>query len=487
MHADLVFDDDGEPIKLAGTAQDVSERKVAEAEIRFLAYHDSLTRLGNRRLFRERLGFALAQARRNQTIVGVMFLDLDNFKRINDTLGHSAGDELLKEVAERLTRSVRETDCVSRSLEDESALTVSRFGGDEFMISLTSVRTTEEIAKVALRIREALTAPLQLEGQEVVVSASLGIAVAPKDGGDVDELLRNADAAMYAAKQQARGSYAFYEPSMSGHEKKDLELESDLRQAIEQGQLSVNYQPKVALATGVITGFEALVRWQHPLLGAIPPSEFIPLAEQAGLIVSLGEFVLRSVCSQVNIWSESGLPPLRISVNLSAYQLRTREIVNTVTDILEETRVSPGLLDVEFTESSMMENRQVGVDIFQRLRGVGITVSLDDFGTGHSSLSFLKGFPVDTLKIDCSFVSELSDPDYAAITAAIISMAKALNLRTIAEGVETEEQLAFLRANGCDEMQGYLFSRPLSVADATQLQWDLVNGISTCRLPEPST
>ena len=327
-----------------------------------------------------------------------------------------------------------------------------------------------------------------LKGQDVVVTASLGVAVAPADGEYVDELLRNADAAMYKAKQRVPGSYLFYERSMNGSDPKNLKLENDLRKAIAQGQLSLNYQPKVALATGKVTGFEALVRWQHPLLGAIPPSDFIPLAEQAGLIIGLGEFVLRSVCSQVNVWRESGLPQLRVSVNLSAHHFRTDEIARTVTDILEEADVSPRLLDIEITESTMMENKQIAVAVLQRLKGVGVTVSLDDFGTGYSSLSYLKGFPIDTVKIDRSFVCELeSDPDYAAITAAIISMSKTLNLRTVAEGVETEGQLAFLRANGCDEMQGYLFSRPLSVADATQLQRDLVNGSSSCRLPQDDT
>jgi EAL domain-containing protein (putative c-di-GMP-specific phosphodiesterase class I) len=309
-----------------------------------------------------------------------------------------------------------------------------------------------------------------VEGNDVVVTASIGIAVAPDDGEDVDSLIRNADAAMYAAKNQGRATYKFYKLSMNEVAHGHLRLESDLRKALDRGELLLHYQPKLELASGRVTGFEALVRWQHPELGMVPPNDFIPLAEQAGLIGPVGEFVLRTACSQMRAWREMGLPPLRVSVNLSAHQFRTDEVADTVERVLRETPVSPRCLDVEITESAMMQNKNVTVSVLRRLKGIGITVSLDDFGTGYSSLSYLKGFPIDTVKIDRSFIRDLTtDPDDAAITAAIISMAKTLNLRVTAEGVETEEQLAFLRAHGCDEMQGYLFSPPVPADQATEM------------------
>jgi diguanylate cyclase (GGDEF)-like protein/PAS domain S-box-containing protein len=470
LHADVVFDDSGRPAALSGTAQDVTDRKRAEAEVRFLAYHDSLTGLGNRRLFRERLSHQLAQARRDQAIVGVLFLDLDHFKRINDTLSHTLGDTLLRRVSDRLRNCVRESDFVSRSLPDESRPTVSRFAGDEFTVSLSSVGSAEEAGRVAARILEVLSRPFELEGQQVVLTASAGLTLAPADGDDVDTLLRNADAAMSYAKSRGRSNFQFYRPDMRELGRRNLRMETDLRAAIERNQLVLHYQPKVALDSGRINGFEALVRWQHPTSGLLPPAEFLPVAEQAGLIVPLGESVLRTACAQARQWQESGFSPMPVSVNFSANQFRTEQVTETVDRVLRETPLDPHLLEVEITESTMMENQGVALRSLQRMKGIGITVSLDDFGTGYSSLSYLKGFPVDAIKIDRSFTRDLStDSDTATITAAIISMAHTLNLRVVAEGVETDAQLAFLRDCGCDEIQGYLFSRPVPADQATSL------------------
>ncbi|MBW2279689.1 MAG: EAL domain-containing protein [Deltaproteobacteria bacterium] len=474
LQGEVAFDAQNQPYELSGTAQDVTDRKRAEAEARFLAYHDTLTRLGNRHLFRERLDYSLAQARRHQTIVAVIVLDLDHFKRINDTFGHPVGDNLLVSVADRLTNCVREGDFVSRSLPDDAGPTVSRFGGDEFMLSLSSVRNAAEVGQVTERILEVLSRPYDVEGTEIVVTASAGVSVSPSDGDDVDTLLHNADAAMYYAKGQGRGHYQFYKPSMSELAGKNLELESELRAALQNEQFILHYQPKVELPSGRITGFEALVRWQHPEKGLVPPNAFLPVAEQAGLIVPLGELVLRTACEQTKHWREMGFNALRMSVNMSAHQFCTEAIFDTVVRVLRETPLSPRSLDVEITESTMMENQGVAVDSLQRMKGIGVTVSLDDFGTGYSSLSYLKGFPVDTVKIDRSFVRDVTtDPDTAAITRAIISMAHALSLNVVAEGVETEAQLEFLAGCGCDEIQGYLFSRPVPADEA---QYILENG-----------
>ncbi len=470
LQGEVSTSEDGDPLELSGTAQDVSGRKRAEEEVRFLAYHDSLTRLGNQRLFRDRLNHGLAQARRQGEIVGVVLLDLDHFKRINDTFGHSVGDMLLQRVADRLQNCVREGDTVTRSLVAPDDSTVSRFGGDEFMVLLPSVRRPQEAGHVARRVVDVLAHPFDLDGHQVVVTASAGISIGPTDGEDVDALLRNAVAAMYAAKERARGSYQFYERSMNDVVRRNLELEGELRAALDADQLSVHYQPKVELATNRITSVEALVRWTHPELGSVPPGQFVPVAEQAGLIVAVGEFVLRTACAQTRRWHEAGFEDLRISVNLSAQQLRTDEITFTVSQILHETGLLPKYLDVEITESMMIENKGVAIAALHQLKGVGITVSLDDFGTGYSSLSYLNSLPVDFVKIDRTFVSAIgTDPNNAVITAAIISMAHTLGLQVVAEGVETEEQRRFLLERDCDEMQGYLFSKPLPADELTEL------------------
>jgi diguanylate cyclase (GGDEF)-like protein len=455
---------------LGGIAQDITERKQAEEEIRFLAYHDSLTRLGNRHLFKEHLGRALAYTRRHGGMVTVLFLDLEHFKRINDMLGHSTGDLLLRRVAERLAKCLRETDMVSRMASDESNASVSRFGGDEFIILLSEVADSKAAAGVAKRILDVLGAPLIVHDQEVVIGGSIGIAVAPRDGDDTDTLLRHADAAMYHAKQLGGNNFQFFRESLRTSAPKSLWMESELRRALEGGELQVYYQPKVDILSGQITGFEALLRWPHPTMGMVLPNDFLPLAEQLGLIGAIGNFVLTTACQQAKAWQDAGVETFRVSVNLSPQQFKDRRIVETVTETLRDTGLNPHLLELEITENTLIENEAVAIEALRSMKGIGIAVSLDDFGTGYSSLSYLKRFPVDTVKIDRSFVRDIpADPEDAAITAAIISMAQALNLRVVAEGVETEEQRAFLAERGCDEMQGYLFGPAVPAEAITEL------------------
>ncbi len=468
LQAEALSGDGDRAVRIAGVAQDITRRKRAEAEIRFLAYHDSLTRLANRRLFKEHLKRSLARARRRRGCAALLFIDLDHFKRINDTLGHSMGDLLLQRVADRLAKCIRETDCISRNQSEETDSNVSRFGGDEFIILLDQVADADAAGSVAQRVLDVLAPPMVLHDQEVVISASIGIAIAPRDGESVDGLLRRADAAMYHAKESGRNNYQLFEESLQPSSRARLALESDLRRAIERGEIQVHYQPRVDMGSGQPTGFEALARWHHAELGMIPPGEFVPIAEESGLIAALGDLVLRRACVQARLWAESGMGNFRVSVNLSPLQFKNQSIFETVQRILAETGLSPGFLELEITESTLIENEEMATEALRALKGIGISVSLDDFGTGYSSLSYLKRFPVDTVKIDRSFVRDIpNDADDAAIVAAIISMAQALNLQIVAEGVETEEQRAFLSDRGCNEIQGFLVS-PAVPADSIE-------------------
>jgi diguanylate cyclase (GGDEF)-like protein/PAS domain S-box-containing protein len=454
--ARLIVDSDGRPVAVEGTVQDITERKRAEEQIRYLAYHDSLTGLGNRRLFKERLAMAVATARRNEWRAGILFLDLDHFKRINDTLGHSVGDELLQGVADRLVASVRETDVVTRDMPSA----ISRLGGDEFTILLEGIHDAQDLAKVARRILESLQRPFHLSGHEVVISGSIGITAWPEDGDDVEALLRNADTAMYHAKEQGRNNYQFYAQSMNAVALKRLILEGKLRRALEHDEFEVQYQPKVSLATGAVTGLEALVRWRDPELGLVLPGEFIPIAEETGLIVPLSDWVARAVCLQLAAWRDRGRRLVPIAVNLSAHQFRTGKLEEKIGAMLRETGVAPELLELEITESTLMQDEPRVVAALEALRAQGMRISIDDFGTGYSSLAYLRRLPVDTLKVDRSFVQGIAaNEGDAALTAAIVSMARALGLRTVAEGVETEAQRDLLRGFGCDEMQGWLVSK----------------------------
>ncbi len=429
--------------------RDITERKRAEDTIKHMAYHDSLTDLPNRALFEDRLTVALAQVRRKRRMAAVMFLDLDRFKVVNDTVGHALGDRLLQSVAERLTGLVRDGD------------TVARVGGDEFTLLLQEVGRAEEVAEVAERVLDALRQPWVLNGHEFRITTSIGIAMFPNDGEDVDSLLSNADTAMYRAKDQGRDNYKLYTPAMNARIVERLALENSLRHGLERGEFLVYYQPQVDIASGKIVGMEALVRWQHPERGLVFPAEFIPVAEETGLIVPLGAWVLRTACAQNKAWQAAGFPPMRVAVNLSARQFQQRDLIEVVDEVLKETGLEARWLQLEITEGMAMQDVESNIAVLRELREMGVQIAIDDFGTGHSSLSYLSRLPIDVIKIDQSFVQDLTtDPNGAAIARSIIVMAHNLKLRVIAEGVETEEQLAFLKKRRCDEMQGYLFSKP---------------------------
>jgi diguanylate cyclase (GGDEF)-like protein/PAS domain S-box-containing protein len=438
--------------------RDITDRKAAEDRIQFLAYHDALTELPQRLLLEDRLSKALAGARRRDEKVALLFLDLDRFKIINDTLGHAYGDMVLEEVARRLTGWARDQD------------TVARVGGDEFLIMLTGVKAIADAAIAAQRVVEAMSAPFVVQGHSLSVGCSIGISIFPEHGADGETLIRNADAAMYSAKDGGRGNALFFTDQMNAHAVERLAMDKNLRLALAREEFSLMYQPQAEIGSGTITGFEALIRWQQPELGLIPPDRFISTAENNGLILPIGEWVLRTACTQARKWYDSGLLEVPVAVNVSAVQFRQQDFAAVVRRVLLETRLPPQLLELELTETLLLANADVTHSVLQDLKEMGLRLSIDDFGTGHSSLSYLKHFPVSKLKIDRSFVRDLAvDPDEAAITIAIINMAKSLNLKVIAEGVEDEAQMSFLRQHGCDEMQGYYFSQPLTADDTGRM------------------
>jgi diguanylate cyclase (GGDEF)-like protein len=433
------------------TAREIDARIAAE-QVQFLAFYDALTGLPNRRLLQDRLNQALASARRQKNKLGLLFLDLDRFKDINDSLGHSVGDLLLQEVAERLKAWGREQD------------TVARLGGDEFLIALTHVKDTPDAAVAAERLMDAMTAEFVIQGHSLNVSCSIGISIFPEHGADCETLIKNADAAMYSAKADGRNNFRFFTEDMNAQAVERLTLESGLRSALAQEQLFLMYQPQMDIATGRITGLEALLRWQHPELGLVPPDRFIRIAENIGLIVPIGEWVLRTACSQARKWQDEGIPAVSVAVNVSAVQFRQEGFCGLIQRVLHETGLAPQYLELELTESLLLANADLMLSVVQELKAMGVTLAIDDFGTGYSSFSYLRQFRVSKLKIDRVFIRDVAvNPDDAAITTAIISMAKSLRLKVIAEGVETEAQMSFLRAHQCDEIQGYYFSKPLAV------------------------
>ena len=449
-------------VAMAASIGGALKRQQAETTIRYQAFHDLLTGLPNRMLFNDRLPLALSNASRTESMLAVMFLDLDRFKTINDTLGHAIGDQLLQGVALRLAHCLREGD------------TIARWGGDEFTLLLPQIGSAEDAAKAAQRLGEALKPAFYLETHELYISCSIGIALYPHDGNDAQTLLKHADAALYRVKEQGRNGYQMYTPAINSQASALLALESHLHHALERDEFVLYYQPQININSGEVTAMEALIRWQHPDLGAIAPSTFIPLAEENGLIVPIGEWVLHTACAQNKAWQEAGLPPLRIGVNLSARQFQQPRLVETIAQLLAQTQLEPRYLELEITETIAMQNVASTTSMLQVLQAMGIHISLDDFGTGYSSLGYLKHFPLNTIKIDQSFVHELTiDPHDAAIVNAVIALGRGLNLNVVAEGVETTAQLDYLRSRHCEEMQGYLFSHPMPAAAATQwLQTD---------------
>jgi diguanylate cyclase (GGDEF)-like protein len=467
MHRQVVAVEGG----VVAIVRDITERKLAEQRIHHMAHHDDLTGLPNRSLIRDRLDQAILHAQRKGRCVAVAFIDLDSFKLVNDGLGHNAGDELLKVVGARMQDCVRGDDMVGR------------FGGDEFVIVLTDLgEDALAIAPVLEKIRQAVTRPVLLDGQEVQVSCSMGVVMYPRDGEDPNTLMMNADAAMYRAKEMGNNNFQFYTREMNASVEEKLVLLEGLRNAVDEQQFSLLYQPKVDLRSGLIFGVEALIRWHHPEHGMISPLRFIGLAEESGLIVAIGDWVLRTACRQNMAWRAAGLAPISMSVNVSPRQFEEKRLVERVALALEDSALPAGALELEVTESLIMRDLAQSVGKMRELKAMGISLSIDDFGTGYSSLSALKSFPISTLKIDKSFISELADNrDDQAIAMAVISLGHKLNLRVIAEGVETEEQCRFLRENDCDEMQGYLFSRPLPPGEVAALL--LAQGSHCVRAP----
>jgi diguanylate cyclase (GGDEF)-like protein/PAS domain S-box-containing protein len=448
--ASPIHDSEGQDVGAVTIFRDVSGARTMAQEKTHTAEHDFLTGLPNRLLLSDRLSQAVALAPRRQDKIAVLFLDLDNFKHINDSLGHPTGDKLLQSVAKRLVECVRGSD------------TVSRQGGDEFVMLLSDAEHWEDAAVVAARMLQAVARAHSIDRHDLHITASIGVSVYPDDGLDAETLIKNADTAMYQAKENGRQNYRFFEPEMNVRAVERQSIEEGLRRALERREFALHYQPIIDLRTGAITGAEALIRWTHPTRGSVPPVQFIPVAEDCGLMGQIGFWVLGKVCEQARAWLDAGLPVTTMAVNVSAMEFRDENFLENLVATLSETGLDPGVLVVELTESLLMKHAEAAASILQALREKGVRVAIDDFGTGYSSLGYLRKFPLDALKIDQSFVRQISDPaEDTAIVTAVIGMARSLNLRVIAEGVETLEELEFLRARHCDEVQGYYFSRPV--------------------------
>ena len=455
----------------SGIIQDLTEKRKAEEEIRYLAYYDQLTQLPNQFLFKERLGKAIIDADRSHTHVAVLLLNLDNFKSINDAFDHATGDQLLQVVADRVVRSLRETDIKSRT-QDIS----SRFGGDEFGIVLEELCDLPSAAVIASRIIQSIAEEIKLKDQPFYLASRIGISIFPQDGTEPELLLRNAAAALSRARETGKNSFQFYTNDLNARAYERFLLESSLRKAIDKDQLRLYYQPKVDINTGFVVAVEALIRWMHPEHGLVSPVDFIPLAEDTGLIIPIGEWVLETACAQIADWKQRDFEPIQMAVNLSAGQFRDKDLINMLDRHIKTDSIKKGLLELEVTESMLMDEIEIAISILENLRARGARIAIDDFGTGYSSLSYLKRFPLSTLKIDRSFVHDITnDEDDAAIVNAIISMSSSLNITVVAEGVETEEQLLHLKRLGCDIAQGFLISPPVPAHEVEQFfgDWNL--------------
>lgn len=443
--------------------------KRQEDRLRYLAYYDPLTNLPNRRSFNEQLNRILKRSQRRQSNAALLFIDLDHFKRINDSIGHARGDHLLVEIAKRLSLELREDDAVNYLSEgdtNEADLEqinpeIARLGGDEFTVVLSDVPDINHIEGVAKRLLDSLSQPIQLHSHNPVVTPSIGIAVFPQDGHNPETLVRNADTAMYVAKAEGRACFRFYDEDMNAQAVEHLKMEEELRDALRKQELELRYQPQIDYRTGEVVSMEALVRWKHPVRGMVPPSEFIPVAERTGQIIELGEWVMEEVARNCIHWDSIGMNDFRVCVNISPLQFNQSNLPKWISDFLDKSGLPAERLELELTESAIMNDAETNIEKLRELKAIGVDLAVDDFGTGYSSLSYLKRFPIDTLKIDQSFVADLDSPDGAAIVDAILALAKTLNLRVIAEGIETEHQLGYLVQKGCDLLQGFYFARPI--------------------------
>ncbi|MGB1141100.1 MAG: two-component system response regulator [Halioglobus sp.] len=447
--------------------------KRQEDRLRYLAYYDPLTSLPNRRNFNEQLNRIIRRSQRQNTSAALLFIDLDHFKRINDSIGHARGDSLLVEIAKRLTMELREDDAINyysdsnagKNDADSPNTEIARLGGDEFTVVLSNVSHLRDVEVVARRILNSLSEPIALTSHNPVVTPSIGIAMYPQDGTDPDTLIRNADTAMYVAKAEGRACFRFYDEEMNAKAVEELKMEEELRDAMQNNELELRYQPQVDSRTGKVVSMEALVRWKHPQRGMVSPQEFIPVAEGTGLIIELGQWVMEEVARNCLFWESKGLEEFHVCVNISPLQFNQRNLPRWIKEFLDQSGLPPQRLELELTESAIMTDAQTNIEKLQQLKDLGIGLAVDDFGTGYSSLSYLKRFPIDTLKIDQSFIADLDTTDGAAIIDAILALAETLNLRSIAEGIENEHHMSYLVENGCQLLQGYYFSRPLYPED----------------------
>ncbi|QZY57285.1 putative bifunctional diguanylate cyclase/phosphodiesterase [Crassaminicella profunda] len=453
-----IFDKNSKPIRMAGSHQDITHYKIAEENIYKLAYYDSLTGLPNRTFFEEKLSQALKEAKKNDYKVAVLYMDLDNFKNVNDTLGHMYGDELLKDVAKLLKRVV------------PAFGEVTRLGGDEFGIWLPKIMHDEDVISIIENIIGSFQKPWILRDREFYITATIGISLYPEQGKEIYEIIKNADTAMYSAKENGKNNYKFYTPLMNKQLLEKLEMKNNLRHAIKRNEFTLYYQPQIDMNSRKIIGLEVLIRWSHPTLGLIPPYKFIPIAEESNLIIAIGEWVLKTACKQNSKWIKMGFPPLKIAVNLSARQFQQKNLVKAVSDILQKTKIKSELLELEITESLAMKDLNFTIKILKKLRKLGLKISLDDFGTGYSSLNYLKVLPIDTLKMDKTFVDNITESKREQLIAkSVIDLAHGMDLMVTAEGVETKDQFFTLKELQCNKAQGYFFSKPLPTADIEEL------------------